>query len=485
MDGGVVTESVDEPAERAWWWRHPKGCLMAADLLAMVVALVLASLARIVVDTRNGFDGGSYITEYLVLGAVSLPVWPFLFARRRLYNTRFITRSVDEFRRVVQAVAGGAVALMVAGYLGEIYVSRGWPFLVFLFGVTVVWLERTIARRMFDAARFQGRFLRPVVIVGGNAEGVELAHMLGKNKNLGYEVVGFVDDRVEAHAIPHDRPLLGTLAQTIDAVRSTHAKGVIIAATAMDLGTSNRLIRQLTDAGIHVELSSTLRDIAPHRLTVRPLGRFPIVYVEPVQRVGWRSTAKRSFDVVVASAALLITFPLLAIAAIAIKLTSPGPVVFRQERVGRDGKPFKVMKLRTMVKNAEDLITELSDLNEADGPLFKIRNDPRITTVGRVLRKTSMDELPQLWNVLHGEMSLVGPRPALPNEVSAWHADLHQRLRVQPGITGMWQVYGRSNSSFEDYERLDLYYVDNWSLVTDLVILFKTIPAVLMRRGAF
>jgi lipopolysaccharide/colanic/teichoic acid biosynthesis glycosyltransferase len=181
---------------------------------------------------------------------------------------------------------------------------------------------------------------------------------------------------------------------------------------------------------------------------------------------------------------LALTAPILAAVAVAVKLDSRGPMIFRQVRVGRDSEPFSVLKVRTMVVDAEDRLAELREQNEADGPLFKMANDPRVTRVGRLLRVTSLDELPQLWNVLRGDMSLVGPRPALPHETEEWDALLTQRLRVKPGITGMWQVSGRSDTSFEDYTRLDLYYVDNWSLATDLAILAKTIPVVLLRRGA-
>ena len=194
--------------------------------------------------------------------------------------------------------------------------------------------------------------------------------------------------------------------------------------------------------------------------------------------------AKRSFDVAGAGLGLALVSPILLAAAIAIRLDSKGPVLFRQVRVGRNSEPFGVLKLRTMVVDAEDHLAELTDQNEADGPLFKMANDPRITRVGKVLRKTSIDELPQFWNVLQGQMSLVGPRPALPHETEEWDALLTQRLRVKPGITGMWQVSGRSDTSFEDYTRLDLYYVDNWSLATDLAILAKTVPVVLLRQGA-
>jgi exopolysaccharide biosynthesis polyprenyl glycosylphosphotransferase len=258
----------------------------------------------------------------------------------------------------------------------------------------------------------------------------------------------------------------------------------VIASTAVDLTTSNRLVRALTDAGVHVELSSTLHDVAATRLTVRALGRFPVIYVEPAIRDGWRAHAKRSFDVVVSAVALVMASPVLLVAALAVKLDSPGPVLFRQHRVGRDGRIFEVLKLRTMHVDAEERLAELLHLNEADGPLFKLRHDPRVTRVGRVLRTTSVDELPQLVNVLRGDMSLVGPRPALPREVAAWAPELHQRLRVLPGITGAWQVSGRSDASFDEYARLDLSYVDNWSLLTDLSILVRTVPAVLRSKGA-
>jgi exopolysaccharide biosynthesis polyprenyl glycosylphosphotransferase len=279
-------------------------------------------------------------------------------------------------------------------------------------------------------------------------------------------------------------PSLDKLVTVVAGIEQSDASGVVLAASALDLVTSNWLVRSLTDAGVHVELSSTLLDVAPNRLTVRPLGRFPVVYVEPTERDGWRAKAKRSFDLALSVVGLILALPILAVAAVAIKLTSPGPVLFRQERVGLNGTTFQVLKLRTMVTDAEERLTEIAHLNEAEGPLFKVRQDPRVTRVGRFLRSTSLDELPQLFNVLRGEMSLVGPRPALPTEVAQWCGDLHGRLRVKPGITGMWQVSGRSDSSFDEYQRLDLYYVDNWSLVADLSIMLRTVPAVVLRRGA-
>jgi exopolysaccharide biosynthesis polyprenyl glycosylphosphotransferase len=209
------------------------------------------------------------------------------------------------------------------------------------------------------------------------------------------------------------------------------------------------------------------------------------MYVEPVVRNGWRATAKRSFDVLGAGLGLLLLSPVIALVAVAVRLDSPGPVFYGQTRVGRGNRPFRIWKFRTMVTNADELLEELAELNQADGPLFKIDHDPRITRVGRFLRRTSVDELPQLWNVLRNDMSLVGPRPGLPSEAVHWDAELRERLRVKPGITGMWQVHGRSDASFDEYARLDLYYVHNWSLLVDIGILARTIPTVLWSKGAY
>jgi exopolysaccharide biosynthesis polyprenyl glycosylphosphotransferase len=246
----------------------------------------------------------------------------------------------------------------------------------------------------------------------------------------------------------------------------------------------NQLSRDLTEIGLRVMLLTGLEDIDIERLRVQQLDRRAVLYLEPRIRTGWRRLAKRTFDLAFASLCLVISLPVIALAALAIRLESPGPVFFRQDRIGLDGRRFKMTKLRTMVCDAEERRGELLELNEADGPLFKIREDPRITRVGRFLRKSSIDEIPQFWNVLRGDMSVVGPRPALPNEVERWSPDLHDRLRVLPGITGLWQVSGRSDADFENYRRLDLYYVHNWSLAHDVRIVAKTVLVVFNGRGA-
>ena len=303
---------------------------------------------------------------------------------------------------------------------------------------------------------------------------------------LGYQVMGFVDAVIPTGStVSPGQRVLGTLAEVVEVAGWSGAESVLIASSAMDTDATNQLTRWLCHAGVRVEITSTLYDIAPERLEVRPLGRFPTVSVEPAQHHGWRAAAKRAFDLIVASITLVLLTPAIAIIAILVKVTSPGPAFFSQERVGVGGKRFRLYKFRTMVDEAEHLLIDLREHNEADGPLFKIQNDPRVTPLGRVLRALSLDEIPQLWNVVCGDMSLVGPRPALPVESEQWAPEVHQRLKVRPGVTGMWQVNGRSSASFEDYVRLDLYYVDNWSLWTDMAILAKTLPTVLARQGAY
>jgi exopolysaccharide biosynthesis polyprenyl glycosylphosphotransferase len=220
-------------------------------------------------------------------------------------------------------------------------------------------------------------------------------------------------------------------------------------------------------------------------LATRSLGSGIVTWIAPRPKSGWRGRAKRLFDVVVASTVVAVVSPLFAVIALVIKLTSPGPVFFRQERVGRYGEPFDMLKFRSMVINAEELLAELQLDNEGAGPLFKMKSDPRVTSIGRFIRKSSLDELPQLLNVLRNEMSLVGPRPALRAEMVDWEPALYARLDVKPGITGMWQVSGRSGTTFAEYTRLDLYYVHNWSMLVDLSIMLRTIPAVLRSEGAF
>jgi exopolysaccharide biosynthesis polyprenyl glycosylphosphotransferase len=466
----AVTHRVRLPAAKLWL------VLSDAAFVGLSIGVAFATRELLLDGSEKDFADGALA---VVLAAVAILA---ALAQQRAYKVRYLALRRDEFARIIRAVAIGLAATIVVGFLFSFYVPQ-WLMLVLGTGSVLLILNREIARRIFHRLRVGGRMVRRAVVVGGNGEADELSTMLMASRELGYEVVGGVD--MSCASTGHRVPGPTVVARVQQMVADTDAANVIVATSAADLETTGRLVRRLTDAGLHVEMCMPLQDIDVTRLRLRPLGRFPVLYVEPVQREGLRPAAKRVFDILVASSSLLVLLPLLAVAAIAIKLDSRGPVFFRQMRVGRDGVEFPVLKLRSMTVDAEERLADLIELNEADGPLFKLRNDPRVTRVGKYLRKLSIDELPQLWNVVRGEMSLVGPRPALPSEMEDWTADLYERLRVRPGITGMWQVNGRTDSSADDYLRLDLYYVDNWSFFMDLVLLAKTLPAVLSSRGAY
>lgn len=436
------------------------------DLLVALAGISIAAMVR---------PGGS---DFLIGAATLLVGWAAFMGRFRLYASRFITRRSDEIRRILDSGVLATAAVAAAAFVFDLEIDRVWLLAAASFGAIGLIGEREVMRRRFATMRAKGELQRQVLLIGDNLESQLLAKMFDEERHLGYDVV----DTIDPTRVGDPNELT---TRVLQAARDADAGGVVIAATAIEARHSNRLIRDLIEAGIHVELSSTLADIDPSRLTVRPLGRFPVVYVEPVQRHGWRAAAKRTFDLTLATVGVICLSPVLAMLWIAVRRDSEGPVIFKQSRVGKNGEPFDVMKFRTMVTNAEEILAELQEENEGAGPLFKMKDDPRITKVGAFLRKTSLDELPQLFNVIKGEMSLVGPRPALASEMSAWETDLYGRLRVKPGITGMWQVSGRSETTFEEYTRLDLYYVDNWSLVVDLTILARTIPAVLKSDGAY
>lgn len=475
------------PAEAAGPARRPalvRLAVVAVDAVSVAGGLSLAYRlqGRLPVTHPQHIDGG----DHLLLGVLALPLWLVLFSHYRLYRTRHIQSRLQELKRVLGAVGASVVAMAFIATMLKLTVTRTWLILCLPTAVVAVSAGREVVRRVFAGQRRRGHLMRPVVIVGSNREAKELRSMLVEDRALGYLVVAFVDSPDSPGsplAVLDGLPVLSHAGDVVETVKSRGATGALIATSDVDLETANRLARRFTEQGIHVELSSSLRDIAAERLTLRSLGRHPVVYVEPV-RLGWRAGAKRALDLVVAAGTLVVTSPLLAAAAVAIKLDTRGPVLFRQQRVGRDGVPFDILKLRTMVTDAEDLKVALLHRNEAAHPLFKMRDDPRVTRVGRWLRKLSIDELPQLWNVIRGEMSLVGPRPALPAEAVHWDDTFReQRVRVRPGLTGMWQVQGRGGTELVDPTRFDLYYVDNWSFWTDLAIILKTVPVLVFGRG--
>ncbi len=460
------------PPARVGWYRflstNSKLVLRVVDGLAAVLAVL------IVAPLFSEQGPLPQLSWAVVTGALFVAAGTIT----HLYQARFTELQGEEIRRIAGAAALTGTTLVTTGWALAIEIERSWLVAATIGAALAVTAERQVARAAFRAARRRGLLLREVAIIGRNGEAAALRRVLDDDPTAGYRVAAVIDPG------PGGDPMVVAehlVAETLASGSTT----ALVAASAMDTELSTRLLRRLAEAGVHVEMTSTLRDVDHRRLRVRPIGPFPVMYVEPVVRNGWRATAKRSFDVVGAGLGLLLLSPVLALAALAVKLDSPGPIFYGQTRVGRGNRPFRIWKFRTMVTNADELLEELAALNQADGPLFKIDHDPRITRVGRWLRRTSIDELPQLWNVLRNDMSLVGPRPGLPSEAVHWDAELRERLRVKPGITGMWQVHGRSDASFDEYARLDLYYVHNWSLLVDIGILARTVPTVLWSKGAY
>jgi len=322
-------------------------------------------------------------------------------------------------------------------------------------------------------------YLRRIILVGADADTAELLNVLSAEPALGYEAVAIVGG-----APPDPSPSLPTsteISKIPELALATDAIGILVVPSALSSDHMRRSVALALQHGLHVQLWSGLEGVGARRLRLTPSSGEAFLYVEPAKTYAWQYAAKRAIDIVGAAFALVLTAPLIGVAAALVKIDDGGPILHRQERMGKNGRPFVVNKIRSMAEEQNVNPVDLAEFNERDGPLFKASSDPRVTRIGRVLRASSVDELPQLWNVLGGSMSLVGPRPALPEETAEFDRGLLSRLTVKPGITGLWQIEARDNPAFNAYRRLDIYYVNNWSLRLDAAILVSTIPVVLSR----
>jgi exopolysaccharide biosynthesis polyprenyl glycosylphosphotransferase len=415
-----------------------------------------------------------------------LVVAPFiyvtLFIAFRLYSLWTLSPA-EEFRRVVTAVTLGVSALVVFAFWSRSRYSRLWIFLVWILSLAMVLTSRRIWHWWMGKQRAQGKLTFRTLLVGGNAEAGRFRDTLAF-PGFGLLVVGQLTLNTTSPRLD-DVPFLGTLDRLDDAIGETGAECLFVMSTAVGTDEVAHITRTARLRNVQVRMSANISNIMATRLSFQPLGKLMAFTMQPVRLTGIQAAMKRTMDLAISIVGLVLALPLLGAIAIAIKIDSRGPILYRQERVGLQGRRFSILKFRTMVVNAEDILESLRHLNEATGPLFKLRRDPRVTRVGKFLRRRSFDELPQLWNVVRGEMSMVGPRPPLPGEVALyeeWHMD---RLEVRPGISGLWQVQGRSQLPFDDYVRLDLYYIENWSVAYDLYILAKTLPAIFSGKGAF
>jgi exopolysaccharide biosynthesis polyprenyl glycosylphosphotransferase len=352
--------------------------------------------------------------------------------------------------------------------------------------VILTLLLRYAARQRLHSMRAAGRSLHKVVVVGRERSCAELIRQLRREPQAGFSVVGACIDRTQGPEV-EGVPVVGTSTSIVAALRDTGADTVAVGAWS-DLSQSDlrRLSWQLEGSGVDLVVAPSLTDVAGPRIHIRPVSGLPLLHVEEPEFSGIRRLLKNTVDRSVALLALLTAAPVLLGLAVVVRVTSRGPAFFKQERVGTEGERFTMYKLRSMYVDAEQRLADLKALNQhGDGVLFKMKDDPRVTPVGKYLRRFSLDELPQLFNVVKGDMSLVGPRPPLQSEVKQYQNDVRRRLLVKPGLTGLWQVSGRSDLSWEESVRLDLHYVENWSLALDLHILWRTLFVVLGRHGAY
>jgi exopolysaccharide biosynthesis polyprenyl glycosylphosphotransferase len=429
---------------------------------------------------------------YLAL-SLSLPIiWLIIVALAGGYDPRFVGLGSDEFRKVINAGVGLIAAVAVVSYATRADIARGYVVVALPCTIVFDLFARYALRKWLHRLRSRGSCLRRVVVVGHAPVVTSLTEELRRETHHGLSVVAAcLADSADSPGLAAGAEIAGVPAvagldtvadvaermgaDTVAVLSCPEMSGVQLRALAWEL--------EKTDTDLCV--APALLDVAGPRTTIRPVAGLPLLHVDHPEFTGARRVIKAVFDRAFAALVLLLTAPLLLVATLAIWLADGGPALFRQTRVGKDGKVFTVYKFRTMVLDAEERKAELAEHNENDGLMFKIRSDPRITKVGRWLRRWSVDELPQLVNVLRGDMSLVGPRPALPEEADQYADHVRRRLMVKPGLTGLWQVNGRADLTWDESVRLDLRYVENWSFVLDLQILWKTVSAVLSGSGAY
>lgn len=467
---------MSDSASRRWLQLQDLAIILASALVAFLVAGKIRFT-----HTVAGFNEEVTITALLVLAG-----WWLLLYINGNYSHRNWGYGVDEYRRLLSASLQAFAALAALLYITGYRLSRTFVVVLFLLGTLGLLLGRRLSRGLLKRFRAQGIGTKRVLLAGSPTAVQQLTAVLKRERWLGMEPVGVLQlsaaGRTEL-VLDHRREVC----DIVHAVNRMDANAVIFGDGSFDNGTDfNLLARKLEGYDVQTIVVPALTDVSAQRMMLRPVAGLPLVHVEKPKAEQALKASKRAFDIIVGGLALLVAIPIIFAVAVLIKVEDGGPVFFRQQRVGRGGSPFTMFKLRSMVLNAEHIRAEmLENENESDGLLFKMRHDPRITRVGQFIRRYSIDELPQLWNVLCGDMSIVGPRPALPAETAAYASHVRRRLDVRPGVTGLWQVSGRSDLPWDETVRLDLYYVDNWSILQDVNILFRTGKAVLRASGAY
>jgi exopolysaccharide biosynthesis polyprenyl glycosylphosphotransferase len=461
--------------------------LVLSDLVVLLWVFVTAHVAWAVsrpgdldVVTADPYGGGP-----LLLSALLLLLWLIVLTFAGTREALVLGAGPEEYKRVVTSTVAWFAIVAFASYMMQIEIARSYVAVLVVFGLVLLLLSRWAWRQWLLVHRRGGLMSSRTVVVGTVAGVEHLIDVMGISSEFGYRVVGACVPAGAGVSRVGGVPVLGSLDDVMSVVTRDIVDAVIVTAsdtTHPDM--VRRLGWDLEEHDVQIIVAPSLANVAGPRVHVRPVAGLPLLHVEQPAYRGAARYIKAVFDFVGGLVLLLVFSPVLAAAAAAIRLSGPGPVFFRQERVGRGGRTFEMIKLRSMVVGAEQMIGQL-DADAGNAVLFKMRDDPRVTRVGRILRRTSIDELPQLLNVVKGDMSLVGPRPPLASEVCGYEAEVHRRLLVRPGMTGPWQVSGRSELGWEESVRLDLYYVENWSIVGDLLILWKTLRAVVSTDGAY
>jgi exopolysaccharide biosynthesis polyprenyl glycosylphosphotransferase len=467
------------------------------DLALVSVAFLIAFSLRSSILPRvapQAFPSRLYpLVAYLPLLPLALVIWGSLLLLSGRYRSHRTVPLLDEAWAIVRVCFSGAVIFTLVLYvarldvrlLGNDQISRSWVLLFGIFSSLLLLTEKLALRLTSRYVRSHGFNYRTVLIVGTNAAALRIADSIHSHRFWGYRILGFViNGEPPANPWPSRYPILGEVKHISHLVESNVVDDVIFAVHRRELDRLEDLFLSLQEQGIRTRFALNFFPHTQAKVELEELDGMPLLSFATTPTSQIKLMAKRLLDVALSSLVLLLALPVVAWIALLIKATSSGGVLFRQTRCGLNGRIFTLYKFRTMVEGAEDRQLELLHLNEMNGPVFKLKSDPRVTALGRFLRRFSLDELPQLWNVLRGDMSLVGPRPPIPEEVARYQRWQRRRLAMKPGLTCLWQVSGRNQIDFDRWMQLDLEYIDSWSPMLDLKILLKTIPAVLSGKGA-
>lgn len=473
-------------APRSWATRYARR-LWVSDLLVLITVVYGTQLVWFGTGSAQvAIRADSRLTDvsYWVFSAVLMTLWMIGLTMADSRSPRVVGTGSTEYVRVANASFVVFSVVIIASFLLRLDVARGYLLIALPAGALLLLAERYVWRRWLLARRARGEYSARVLLVGSDASVAQIAHELQRSPRAGYHVVGACvpTGRVAATIEGSDVPVMGNVNDVAGAMAAVGADTVVVTSTdELPPFKVKQISWGLESGRQHLVLAPSIVDIAGPRIHTRPVSGLPLIHVETPRFSKGQLFLKRATDLTASLVGVVLLSPLLVFLAISVRLSSDGPVFFRQTRIGLGGREFTMLKFRSMVQNAEELLPQLQEQQRDVGNevLFKMSNDPRVTPVGRLMRKYSLDELPQLFNVIGGSMSLVGPRPPLASEVEQYADHVHRRFLAKPGITGAWQVSGRSTLSWEDSVRLDLSYVENWTLLGDLLIILKTGKAVL------